>query len=333
MGTAPRLLRRPGAHNRLRGVCGAVAVGVGVLALGAVTVGASTASAAKSDFCAGGNFSIRLASGATLSGAQTTTIPAAQVGAGFTVQGTNIRFGVRGSDFSVRDYTFIANATPGNMTAGTDVNIFAEKTPDLQGSTLTGNVSVELGGADLTISRAGSAAAIKIQAKDCTQGGIFQMEPSRTDGGKTVVTHRLAASAFYYDNPNFRARIGTTVPFVEKDGSITQLPVTARVNIGSDIAPRFVGRDSTQVATRIAQPGCANAFGTQCGGITLWSVDSGGRLGGVMGEDAVEVAPSPTNCTHQCQAQNRIRGRAVVLGFPSPVPANAPYRLTPRLPV
>ena len=51
-------------------------------------------------------------------------------------------------------------------------------------------------------------------------------------------------------------------------------------------------------------------------------------MGQVMGEDAVEVAPPPTNCVQDCQAQNRVRGRFVVLGFPFPVPADS--RLTPR---
>jgi hypothetical protein len=47
-----------------------------------------------------------------------------------------------------------------------------------------------------------------------------------------------------------------------------------------------------------------------------------------MGEG--EVAPAATNCTQDCQAQNRIRGRATVLGYPFPVPTAA--RLQPRFP-
>ena len=106
------------------------------------------------------------------------------------------------------------------------------------------------------------------------------------------------------------------------------MPVTARVNFGSTTAPRLVGRDSAQVATRIAQ--CSNVFGTHCGGVSQWSVASGGRMGQVMGEDATEVSPAATDCVQDCQAQNQIRGRAVVLGFPSPVPASS--LLTPRFP-
>ena len=73
-----------------------------------------------------------------------------------------------------------------------------------------------------------------------------------------------------------------------------------------------------------------NAFGTHCGGVSQWSVASGGRMGQVMGEDSVEVAPPPTDCTQNCQAQNQVRGRFVVLGFPFPVPTAS--RLTPPLP-
>jgi hypothetical protein len=111
----------------------------------------------------------------------------------------------------------------------------------------------------------------------------------------------------------------------------------ARVNFANDFSNKFVGRDSPQGATRIAA-GCPNNIPNpknpgsvnHCGGESQWSVASGGRMGQVMGEDAVEVAPAATNCTQNCQAQNRIRGRATVLGFPFPV-ADA-VRLKPRFP-
>jgi len=53
-------------------------------------------------------------------------------------------------------------------------------------------------------------------------------------------------------------------------------------------------------------------------------------MGQVMGEDAVEIAPAATICTENCTAQNRVNGRAVVVGFPFPVPAAV--RLQPRFP-
>jgi hypothetical protein len=53
-------------------------------------------------------------------------------------------------------------------------------------------------------------------------------------------------------------------------------------------------------------------------------------MGQVMGDDSVDVAPPAKTCVQDCQVQNRVRDRAVVLGFPSPVPADR--RLQPRLP-
>jgi hypothetical protein len=173
-----------------------------------------------------------------------------------------------------------------------------------------------------------------LSAKDCAQGGIFQMEPERGDGDTTLFTHVLAPGVFYFDNPNFRAREGDLVPY--KD---TLIPVPARVNIANDVSNKFVARDSAQVADRRDEPTCRNAILTRngttvdvlhCGGVSRWDVASGGRMGFVTGEDAVEVAPGATDCVKNCQAQNRVRGQAVVLGFPFPVPESV--RLRPRTP-
>jgi hypothetical protein len=135
------------------------------------------------------------------------------------------------------------------------------------------------------------------------------MEVGRGDGTRTVFTHTLADGVFYFDNPNFRAREGDVVPYKE-----TTTTVPTRINFGNDVSPRFVGRDSPQVATRIDNPACPNAFvsrvsGPQtiehCGGVSQWNA-----------------------CTHQCQARDRVRCSAVNLGFPFPVPAAG--RLQPR---
>jgi hypothetical protein len=116
-----------------------------------------------------------------------------------------------------------------------------------------------------------------------------------------VFTHTLGPDAFYFDNPNFRARIGEL---------LNGVAVTARVNFATDRSDRFVGRDSPQMATRLSQSGR----------VSTWSVQSGGRMGQVMGGDATEVAAPATACTHKCQAQNRGQGSPANLGFPFPVP-------------
>jgi hypothetical protein len=160
-------------------------------------------------------------------------------------------------------------------------------------------------------------------------------------------THVLADRVFYFDNPNVRNRLGERIPcsgvlpdgrFVicngadPVDGTVT---VTARVNFANDLSSAFVGRDSPQVADRVVKD-CANTIpnpfhpGTvsHCGGVSQWDVASGGRMGQVMGEDSTEIAPAAKPCTANCTAQNQVRGRALVVGFPFPVP-NA-VRLTPR---
>jgi hypothetical protein len=194
---------------------------------------------------------------------------------------------------------------------------------------------VRVSGGDLVIRREGEGLKMKIQAKDCAQGGIFQMEPERGDGTATRFTHTLADGNFYFDNPNFRAREGDVVPF-----GATTVTVTPRVNFANDALPNFVGRDSAQLASRVAQ-GCVNhvpaprrpggtATVDHCGGVSVWSVASGGRMGAVFGEDATEVSPSATDCATDCQAQNQVQGKALVLGFPFPVPAES--RFQPRFP-
>jgi hypothetical protein len=213
--------------------------------------------------------------------------------------------------------------------------VFASKTPNHRGLVLTGPVDVELKDTDVLLQRQGPGLSMKLQAKDCANGGVFQMEPERGDGTATRITHTLAPDVFYFDNPNFREREGDVVPF--KDTTVT---ITPRINFANDFSEDFVGRDSPQVVTRVLQ-GCTNTVpaprrpgGTatvdHCGGVSVWDVASGGRMGAVFGEDATEVAPPATTCTQNCQAQNQVRGQAVVLGFPFPVPPAS--RLQPRSP-
>jgi hypothetical protein len=297
--------------------------------------------AATSEGCEGGGFSIVLPGG-TIVDSAATSMPAASLGTSFLVKGKYIEFEVVSSTFGVVNYLFTGAPNALDITGGMRTVVYARKTPDHRGLTLTGPLGVEFKDTDMVISRTGPGLSMKIQAKDCANGGLFQMEPARGDGTATDITHVLATASgstgsqftvFYFDNPNFRAREGDTVPY--KD---TTVVVTARVNFANDFSPKFVGRDSPQVAARIAQ-GCPNQIqkrdGTfvtvdHCGGVSVWRVSSGGRMGAVFGEDATEVAPPATVCTQNCQAQNRVRGQSVKLGFPFPVPDTS--RLTPRFP-
>lgn len=296
---------------------------------------APIASAADSEGCEGGGFTISgLLNGVAIPSGSSVTIPANNVGPSFQILGKYIEFTVVSSSFAVENYLFTGAANPNDLTGGRRTVAFQSKTPDHKGKTLSSSIKVTNDEGDLVISRSGTGISMKIQAKDCAQGGIFQMEPERSDGAVTRVTHILGPGVFYFDNPNFRAREGDFVPY--KD---TTVQVTARVNIANDLSRNFISRDSTQVATRVNEPACSNqiakrdgTFATvqHCGQRAIYDVASGGRLGYVTGEDAHEVAPPPTNCTHKCQAQNRVKGRSTKLGFPFPVPAAS--RLKPAAP-
>ncbi|KFC69404.1 hypothetical protein FG93_03450 [Bosea sp. LC85] len=292
------------------------------------------ADAAASAGCEGGGFTV-------LGRTQNATIPASALGTSFRVQGKYAQFDVDSATLGIRNFTLTGAPNPLDITGGVPTPVFASKLPDHRGLSLTSSLTVEIKETEIEIGRTGRDLSMKIQAKDCATGGIFQMEVEREDGTPTLFTHILAEGAnpslkaFYFDNRNFRNREGDEVPF--KDITVI---VPARVNFGNDFSRKFVGRDSPQVATRRAEPGCVNQITTRfpgapatvrhCGGVSRWDVASGGRMGQVMGEDAVEVAPPATECVQNCQAQNRVRGRSTVLGFPFPV--DLADRLQPRSP-
>jgi len=310
------------------------------LLIGLLTFLGNESHAATSKACDGGGFTVL-----GLSGKQdkkyTSGVPAT-----FLVKGKYVEFTVDAATFGVRNWTLTGASNPLDLTNNQRTVVFAAKVPDHRGLVLNGEMRLKMDKGDLVLTRVGSGLAMKIQAKDCAQGGIFQMEVERGDNTATVFTHVLGDTVFYYDNPNVRDRLGENIPCsgVLPDGTLVSceganpdgtVTVAARVNFGSDLSNKFVGRDSSQVATRIPT-GCVNQIpnpfhpGTvnHCGGVSQWSVASGGRMGQVMGEDAVEIAPAASVCTANCQAQNQVNGRALVVGFPFPVPYEV--RLNPR---
>ncbi len=328
-----------------------IKAGLAIAALMASGLVATTlpAQAASSKGCVNGGYRlVNLTTGTTVAAVGRdrirTTIPAARFGATFAVRGRNTQFDVRSSDFAVLNQAFTGAANELDLTGGRFTPVYASKVPDHRGLSLSSGIAIELKEEGLTLERTGTGLSMELQAKDCAQGGIFQMEPQRSDGGTTRVTHTLAQSStpgltpFYFDNPSFRARTGQflgsgcTSVVTGPPGQFC-VQVAARVNIANDLSPRFVARDSAQVATRVAQSACNTAnpltpSARHCGGVSIWDVASGGRMGFVTGEDATEVANPPTTCTEDCQAENQVQGRLATLGFPFPVPAGS--RLTPR---
>jgi len=320
-----RLVLLEGHVNRARWY-----VGVAMLLMLSLILVAGRADAGTAAACEGGGFSLVLPGG-TVSGSQKGTIPAGALGESFLVKGKYVEFEVGSATFGIRNYTLTGVPNPLDITGGRRTTIFAGKTPDHRGLTLTDDLVLELKDADIVIERTGPGLSMKIQAKDCAQGGIFQMEPARGDGTVTDITHALATdpsdptmTVFYFDNPNFQPGNFPPLPLCPAGGPFTPdcypVPVRPRINFANDFSAKFVGRDSPQVAARL----------NQFGGLSTWRVASGGRMGMVLGEDAVEVAPPATTCVANCQAQDRVRGKFPVLGFPFPAPIAS--RLTPRFP-
>ncbi|MGA8211869.1 MAG: hypothetical protein WB441_00700 [Nocardioidaceae bacterium] len=310
---------------------------MGALALPLLAVGgpAGPAIAASSKGCDGGGYRVLQQSPGF---AGTVAAPRGR----FVVTGRYTSFTVDPATFAVYDQGFTGAPNVLDQTGGVATTVYASKVPNHRGLVLTSRITLSLDKEGLVMTRTGPGLSMKLQAKDCAVGGIFQMEPSRGDGTRTRIVHTLAPSVFYYDNPRFRARVGQYLG--SACTSVTTGPpsrfcvqVRPRVNIGRAGRPGLVLRDSAQVATRVPQRECGpdftNSLGLaettdHCGGMAIWDVASGGRMGMVTGEDAVEVSNSPTSCTQDCQAQNQVRGRLTVLGAPAVVPAGS--RLAPR---
>jgi len=109
------------------------------------------------------------------------------------VVGRYVEFTIVSATFGVENWTLTGAPNPLDITGERRTQVMASKTPDHQGLTLTGGVDVQIKGADLVISRTGPGLTMKIQAKDCANGGIFQMEPDQ----QTTVTHKLAPGIFF----------------------------------------------------------------------------------------------------------------------------------------
>ena len=275
-------------HPTLRGVTRA---GVIVLGAGAVLGAAlSIAPAATAKAASTGDFAVTV-NGTTYNPATGKDVKLKDLRAGTTriqVRGIHVGFTVDPTTFGVYDYTLTGAANPDRMVTSPTV-IFASKVPTLTAAQTANAVISQLEVKDdsLTLILQTGAGKLKVQAKDAPTGGIFQMEPEF--GTNIELVHTLGPTLFYFVNP-----------------------FTGKVNFGNGVGPAadhqmLLGKDSPQVATKTFQNGS----------VTKWTVTSGGRLGGVLGEDAIELSQGATNCTQNCQAQNRIRGSLPVPPLPT----------------
>ncbi|MCJ1688528.1 hypothetical protein [Rathayibacter sp. VKM Ac-2927] len=200
------------------------------------------------------------------------------------VRGVNNRFDIRPSTLGVYDYTLTGAPDTQRMVTAPTV-VFASKVPTLTAAQLAGSrlESLQVKDDTLVVILRTAGGKFKIQAKDGAQGGIFQMEPEFA--APVELVHTLGPDLFYFVNSyTGKINFGNGVDAVSAQQSPT------------GYHQMLLGKDSPQVATKTFQSGT----------VTKWSVIPGGRLGGVLGEDAIELSQGATNCTSQCQAQNRI---------------------------
>jgi hypothetical protein len=199
------------------------------------------------------------------------------------VRGRHVTFTIDPATLGVRDYTLTGAPDPQRMVTAPTV-VFTSKVPQLTAAQLRGVRIGELRLRDgvLVVEFTTAAGKLKVQAKDAPQGGIFQME--QEFGGPVEYVHTLGPTLFYFVNE-----------------------YTGKINFGDGVPAdathqMLLGKDSPQVATKLFQDGRT----------TRWSVASGGRMGGVLGEDAIELSAGATDCTSDCQARNRIQGSVPV---------------------
>ena len=204
-----------------------------------------TADAVATAFCNQNGFTLT-AGGKTYQGAQKGRVPLAP-GQKIQLDGRFADFTVDADTFRVENYRLTSS-----LTNGRTVQIFASKTPN--GTRLNGDVEFELRGDSLLLLRQGNI-KMKVQAKDCEQGGVFQLEAD----SPITMTHTLGAG-------------DGLSPFVYPAGQTGtgRLCFTDRTSVNGYDSPQFATRTGYDPAT----------------GTSQWSVAAGGRLGMVLGEDA-----------------------------------------------
>lgn len=241
----------------------------------------STAYAGK--VCA--NFTVTLSDGRTFSGNQGVSV-AVTPGATAQVRGTFVSYTIQLDTFTVTNYTLNSNIT-GNQPKV----IFVRKQP-LHGKTLVSNMTIDLNNEQATFQRSGGGVSMKIQSKDCSEGGIFQMEPEPS----VEVEHQLGPGFAYC---------------VDSSG---------RVLIVSATNP-FIGRESPELAT-LSFPSPQSAIvGTQ---ISRWLIQSGGRMGLVTGEDAVQPLSAPCSASTNATPTPTPNTTPTPGGTPTPSPSATP---------
>ena len=243
-----------GSHQRGVGVVAAAVLSALAMLTALSAWPAPVAQAAKSGRCAG--FTVRLG-GQSFSGNQHRVIQPRRVGKAITVIGRYVRFRVVPSTFEVRDYTLTGADSPDagkNLLLNRPSVVFTRKVP-LHGKTLTSGLTLDISNEGMVLERSGGGQDMKVQAKNCPQGGLFQLEPE----------------------PGTRERnsLGPDYRFTRTQPG-GPLCVT-------HVNGRFSAYDSPELASLLANTARRST----------WRVASGGRVGFVVGEDAAEGGCAP----------------------------------------
>ncbi|KAF8063474.1 hypothetical protein FPV67DRAFT_1672493 [Lyophyllum atratum] len=201
------------------------------------------------------------------------------------VRGLHMQFDIDVATLGLRNY-LLTGAVNDLRLVSKPTLIFVSKIPVFAPGTLNNlllsQIEVRAGDAKLIFTCAGGK--YKFQINDIATGAGLQIEPEMS--GSATVEHVLGPNMFYFVDPDLGK-----VLFTDGLGAVSksQAPVTFH--------DTFLGKDSPEAATKTFQSG----------NVTRWSIMPGGRVGQVLGHDALEGSPAST-CTAQCQNQNRIRG-------------------------
>lgn len=186
-------------------------------------------------------------------------VPASDVGATLETRGKYVEWNLDLDTFTISDYLFTAEHP--FMTTDEDVVVFEKKEP-LHGETLDGAMELRLKEGGVIVERTSSVGLdVKIQSKNCTQGGIFQMEPESDSQSEITVHHVLGPGFDYHYDDQGRVLLSNGPHEPTHD--------------------YVIARESPEFATL--------ASDLQEGDTTSkWDIQSGGRAGFVAGEDATE---------------------------------------------
>lgn len=203
--------------------------------------------AAKSDTCRG--FRVRVGEW-TFSGKLRFVVPAPFLNGTVRVRGYFVEFDVDPTTFEVTNFTLTGRPSGGpdtDLALENRTIVFLNKA-SYHGDTLNGSLTIELNRGSLVLERRGSFQSMKIYARDCAGGGLFQMAPEPA----AIETNMLGPGFTYSGQPAGEERLCFT------NGS-------------------FSGYDSPELATPIT-------FSLNS---AVWDVTSGGSIGMVIGEDAL----------------------------------------------